>query len=454
MDSILAGINLEKFNCEHVDVRIEQTQKTVLTSKNGELEQGITIPESGALIRVFNSGQWYYASTTDLLAESIVDSINKLIISSGGEASKPEDILSGGGLECEKICNLEDDFAVFASIREKQKLFPDMEKILDSEILVVDSTIAYIDTLLRKWYRNSKGQYRYYDTEQSGLKAYYVLKEDDSVYEAGYLKYGHRISDFAERAAELAADLEEAKKFLHAPTIKPGKYPVVLSERVTGVFAHESFGHKSEADFMLSDENMKLEWEIGKQVGSEILSIVDEGLIPGTSGYMPFDDEGVNKEKTYLIDKGILRGRLHSQHTATVLEEKPTGNARAINFHFEPIVRMTNTYVEAGDLSFEELLAPIKEGFYIDDFNHGSGMSTFTIAPSRAYKIENGKITDPVKVNVISGTIFETLYNIDALSDEVKIFSFVGGGCGKMEQMPLSVGFGGPKVRVKEMNVS
>ena len=101
----------------------------------------------------------------------------------------------------------------------------------------------------------------------------------------------------------------------------------------------------------------------------------------------------------------------------------------------------------------EELIKGVKYGILIDTIKHGSGMSTFTIAPSMAFLIEDGKITKPVKFSVISGNVMKTLDQIDAVSDELELLSFVGGGCGKMEQFPLPVGFGGPYVRVKEINV-
>lgn len=131
----------------------------------------------------------------------------------------------------------------------------------------------------------------------------------------------------------------------------------------------------------------------------------------------------------------------------------PTGNARAIDCTFEPIVRMTTTYIEGGDLDFDQLIAPIKKGYYIKTIRHGSGMSTFTIAPSLAYEIVDGKLGRPVQISVLTGSVFETLGLIDGLTRDVQLLSFVTGGCGKMEQMNLPVGFGGPYVRVSSMNV-
>jgi TldD protein len=227
-----------------------------------------------------------------------------------------------------------------------------------------------------------------------------------------------------------------------------------MDSEVVGVFAHESFGHKSEADFMLGDENAKDNWKIGERVGNECLSIVDYGAQVGSSGYCPIDDEGTPVKKTYLINNGLLAGRLHSIATSQALDEEPTGNGRAKDFEFEPIVRMTNTYVEPGELTFEELISKVKLGIYALDMNHGSGLSTFTIAPRRCYMIRDGKIAEPVRVSVMSGSVFDALNMIEGCTKDFKLESMAFGGCGKMEQWPLPVGFGGPQVLISKLVVS
>ena len=115
---------------------------------------------------------------------------------------------------------------------------------------------------------------------------------------------------------------------------------------------------------------------------------------------------------------------------------------------------MTSTIIEAGDKTKEELFAGVSHGYFIKTYKHGSGMSTFTIAPALAYEIVDGKIGDPVKIAVVCGNVFETLNLIDGLSNEVVVHSSVTGGCGKMEQFPLNVAFGGPYVSISKMNVS
>ncbi len=198
---------------------------------------------------------------------------------------------------------------------------------------------------------------------------------------------------------------------------------------------------------MIGDETMMKAWALGTRVGSPELCILDRGDLEG-NGYVPFDDEGTRARCNPIIKDGILTGRLHSAVTAAALDEELTGNARATSFEFEPIVRMTNTYIGSGSLTRDELFAAVDEGIFIEALNHGSGMSTFTIAPRRAYMIRGGEIAEPVSISVISGNVMETLHNIDGFSDQAESFSFALGGCGKMEQFPLRVGFGGPYIRV------
>lgn len=103
---------------------------------------------------------------------------------------------------------------------------------------------------------------------------------------------------------------------------------------------------------------------------------------------------------------------------------------------------MTATYIGGGELTLEELLAPIELGVYIHDFNHGSGMSTFTIAPNKAYMIRNGKLAEPVRISVVTGSVMHTLHEIDGLTKDVKVCSLSTGGAAKGSSGPLRVAFG------------
>lgn len=115
---------------------------------------------------------------------------------------------------------------------------------------------------------------------------------------------------------------------------------------------------------------------------------------------------------------------------------------------------MTSTYIEPGTESLNSILNRSEGAILVDGFKHGSGLSTFTIAPTRSYRILPGGEKEPVRLAVISGSVFDTLQNIEAISSDFSLFNSALGGCGKMEQWPLPVSDGGPYVLVKDMQVS
>lgn len=436
----------------YTDIRIETTRTTNISYENNELKQNKCKKEKGAFIRIFDGERWYYSTITN------VEDIQKEIDELAEMAKRNKDIYNHPvvkRMEVNKGKELRytDNNILSISNDDKIKLLESYLPILKEFPEVLNSRLLYKDTYITKEIISSKGTDITFDIQNAYIASRYSLSVNgmtqnggETIYEADFSKLFNKEELFRE---DIIKNLNYIKE---AVPVKKGMYTCILSPVVAGVFAHESFGHKSEADFMIGDEMMMKEWKLGTKVGSPILNIIDTGNIEG-SGYVPYDDEGTKAKETYLIKDGVLSGRLHSAYTAGALEEDVTGNSRAINFEYEPIVRMTTTYIGAGNLTKEELFEGVKEGIYIDGFMHGSGMSTFTIAPSTAYMIRDGKIAEPVKISVITGNVMSTLNEIDGVSDTVEIKSLGTGGCGKMEQWPLSVGLGGPYVRVNKINV-
>ena len=439
-------------NGYYADVRIEYRYITDIEYRNEQLQDLVQRNYKGAFIRLYDGNMWYYSSTDEI--DKVQEELNKLY----DLAIYNEDILDDEAVKRyevnnETIMKFTQNCVENIALEKKKALLQSYFPIIRDYEEIKLSTARYIDRYSVYEFYSSKGTNIKYDFQNCGLAFRNAMSFEKEVFQSFYQNADDNFDSISKLHQELKEALDESRNYLHnAKPVTPGTYEVILSPLAAGVFAHESFGHKSEADFMIGDQTMRAEWSIGKKVGSDILSIVDSGQETGT-GYVPFDDEGNRATKTYLIKKGILAGRLHNSFTAKELEEEVTGNARAVNTDFEPIVRMTTTYIEGGDLSVEELFNGVKNGFYIKTIFHGSGMSTFTIAPAIAYKIENGKITTPAKISVITGNVFETLGFINGLSKDVKLLSFVTGGCGKMEQYPLNVGFGGPYVRVAQMKV-
>ncbi len=436
----------------YADVRVEDRFTTTISYTNGFLKEIKERNEKRAFIRVFDGKMWFFASTTDL--SDIQNKLDGLY----AQAKPNVKILKNRIVKRFEVNN--DVKMVFAinsvrniDIAQKKALLESYLPTLSSSPLMSMPGATYVDRNSVFEFSSSKGAYVKYDYQTCGISLSCTLTNGSDFLQA-HQQFGE--TEFSKLKGKKNAILQSLKEQItclkEGVAIIPGEYPVILSPEATGIFAHESFGHKSEADFMLADEGIRREWQIGKAVASPLLSIVDCGKSVG-SGYVPYDDEGAHARKNYLIKNGILAGRLHNAQTSAYLNEKVTGNARAVDCTFEPIVRMTNTYIEKGELTKEELFEGVKFGYYIKSVKHGSGMSKFTIAPHVAYEIVDGKITRPVKISVISGDVFTTLGLIDGLSDKVEFMSFVMGGCGKNEQSRLPVGFGGPYVRVSKMFV-
>ncbi len=442
-----------KFNPNFfTDIRIEETTITFYSFLQGEIENVINRKKKGAFLRVFDGNKWYYSSTTEI--DKIQDELE--ILYSNGTPNpmiNEHPIVKRMPNDHSTCLRFKDCKATDVPMEDKLALIRSFFPIFAANTKLSMWQAIYSEKYLVKNIFNSNGADITTDWQLCGMQYSITMLDGDKIFHNSHETAVDRFSDLQMRDSELIDMLKQSDEFLsNSKPIKPGKYMTILSPMVAGVFAHESFGHKSEADFMLGDENMKKEWEIGKKVGTDILTIVDDGNIPG-SGYIGFDDEGFPPQRTYLVKNGILAGRLHSIETAVSLDEEPTGNARALNFEFEPIVRMTSTFIEPGKLTKDELFAQVREGIFIEKIKHGSGMSTFTLAPSVAYFIKDGKIAYPIDISVVTGSVFETLGRIEALSDKQVIFSNVLGGCGKEEQHPLPVSFGGPYVLISELNV-
>lgn len=435
----------------YADVRTENRFTTVIFYVDGKKRETRVRVEKRAFVRVFDGKNWFYASTTDEgEVQACLDRLYK--------TAKPNPRIASNRTvrKFEVNSDVKMSFAPVSvrnvALEKKEALLLDYLAAIKPYGGVMESG-RYLDRNSVYEFYSSKGAYIKYDYQTCGFVLGCTFLYGKEFSKASFSLGETEFDKLCGKRAAVKRSFAEQRDFVaKAKAVRPGNYTVILSPEAAGVFAHESFGHKSEADFMLADQALAKEWTIGKHVASPILSIVDCGKEKGC-GYCPYDDEGSKARKNYLIKNGVLAGRLHDAETAAYLKEKLTGNARAVGCDYEPIVRMTTTYIEKGELSKDELFAGVKHGYYIKSVKHGSGMSKFTIAPHLAYEIIDGKIGEPVKISVISGDVFKTLGLIDGLSDKVELSSFVEGGCGKIEQANLPVGFGGPYVRVTEMFV-
>ncbi|MHB8352015.1 MAG: TldD/PmbA family protein [Thermoplasmata archaeon] len=247
---------------------------------------------------------------------------------------------------------------------------------------------------------------------------------------------------FTEEAIRSAA--RNAVELLTSAAPPVGRMPVLLDPSTAGTFAHESFGHGSEADQFLRDRSY-LKPLFGQSVGPEGLTLVDDGGYPNAWGTLGFDDEGTPTQHTVLVDRGRFVEVLHDRETAHALGRRTTGNARRADFLSRTFVRMTNTFVEPGDFSLEELVKEAGDGILLERCTSGIEDplgGQMQIKVKRARRIEHGTLTEAYSGMALSGRVLDFLKAIRGIG-RAEYFSISPGLCGKGHTDLLPAGTGG-----------
>jgi TldD protein len=449
IDAVAASLapRLKKPPADYTEARFEASETSHITYIGKELESIGRATASGGNARALVKGGWGFTSFNrfDKLSDRLSQAVEQArSVGSGKSALAPvppaTDSVPAGVAQN----------PVEIPLAEKKKLLDGYNEIIWSVPQIQTSSIAYSDSRKKVIFLSSEGSFITQERADVTLRLTAVAAKDGDVQQVG-LSLGSRgdfsaIKGLHDKVKEMARN---AVALLTAPPAKGGEYTVVLDPILAGVFVHEAFGHLSESDFVYENERMREIMVLGKQFGGEHLNVVDSASDPpGLRGSFKYDDEGTRAVKTYLIRGGKLVGRLHSRETAARMNEPPTGNARAINYRFPPIVRMTNTYIEPGTVSFNDMIADIKEGIYARNWYGGTtSMEMFTFSAGEMFMIRNGKIAEALRPSILTGNVFITLKNIDAIGNDLGMNE--GGGCGKGNQMPLPVANGSPHIRIR-----
>ena len=247
--------------------------------------------------------------------------------------------------------------------------------------------------------------------------------------------------------------LEQAILNLEAEAAPAGSMPVVLGSGWPGILLHEAIGHGLEGDFNRK-ETSAFSGRIGERVAADNVTVVDDGTIENRRGSLNIDDEGTSTSCTTLIERGILKGYMQDKHNARLMGVQSTGNGRRESYAHLPMPRMTNTYMLGGERHPEEIIASVDKGLYAVQFGGGQVDITngkFVFYASQAYKIENGKVTNPVKGATIIGNGPDVLTRVSMVGNDMALDSGIG-TCGKDGQS-VPVGVGQPTIKIDEITV-
>lgn len=247
--------------------------------------------------------------------------------------------------------------------------------------------------------------------------------------------------------------VHQAVTNLDARPAPAGMMTVVLGSGWPGILLHEAVGHGLEGDFNRKGSST-FSGRMGSQVAAKGVTVVDDGTLPGRRGSLNIDDEGNPTQRTVLIDDGILVAYLQDSLNARLMGVAPTGNGRRESFAHLPLPRMTNTSMESGDKSPEEIIRSVKKGIYAVNFGGGQVDITsgkFVFSMSEAYLIENGKVTCPVKGATLIGSGPEAMTQVSMIGNDMRLDPGVG-TCGK-EGQSVPVGVGQPTLRIEGLTV-
>ncbi len=243
--------------------------------------------------------------------------------------------------------------------------------------------------------------------------------------------------------------VEDCAKLLRATRVPGGTYRCVFDPDMAGLFAHEAFGHGTEAD-MFTKRRAKGADYMGKRVASDLVDMFDNPALPGQAASYFFDDEGQLASATQIITRGILTAPMTDLVSASKLGIKRSANGRRESVQRKVYTRMSNTYFGPGKDKHDDLVASIDEGLLVRHARNGMEDPKGWGIQCEAYmaeEIKGGKKTGAVFGPVIiTGYVPDLLMSIDGVSDGVEIGGL--GMCGKGYKEWVKVTDGGPSLRL------
>ena len=353
---------LKGHGADYCEIRIEESDSTRLTYRGKGLDDTTQSSGRGGNVRAVVKGGWGFASFNDLsdLKSKVAVAVEQAR-AVGGEGTKLADVEPHVESVPAVIVNDPADVPLSEKVRQMDHYLG----ICLSQQGVQGVDMVYGDSRRRTFFGSSEGTYVEQEQVHVITRISAQARKGGDVQQAGFSigSQGdyHLMHDLDE---DVAASAKRAVDLLSAHALTGGERTVILDPVLAGVFVHEAFGHLSEGDNVSENDKLRDLMYMGRKFGGKHLNFTDGAAMPHLRGSYKYDDEGTPSTRTPLVREGVLVGRLHSRETAALLGEKPTGNARAINHAFPPIVRMTNTIIEPGDATFEDLIEGVDDGVY------------------------------------------------------------------------------------------
>lgn len=439
----------------YTELRCQENSSIGIMMMNGNLIQNVRSSSSGISARANVNGSWGFASNSNINDESIRQVLN--LAKQNGELLNSKSLNKNRELMTSNY-SIEKSFAT-KKVRLTQKQLIEFTKEIDNYIIkkygdLVSRSVRVNELNMEKSLITSSGAELYSFLPRANIKIQLVVNDNNDVpvelYEiiSGLGQFEDKFSkpeDLYEKIDNIYEKLRLKAEGIYADG---GLKDCILAPDLAGILAHEAIGHTTEADFVLSG-SIAGEY-MNKEVASPLVTLVDyANTVFGKTCPVPIyiDDEGTKAEDVTIIEKGILKGYMHSKESANMFNVAPTGNARAYEFSDEPIIRMRNTCILPGTDKLEDMISSVEDGYYIMNPSNGQADATseFMFGVTMGYEIKNGKLGKAIKDTTISGVAFDMLKTVTMVSDDLLWLN--GGMCGKKQ--PITVGMGGPAIKCK-----
>ncbi len=410
--------------------------------------------ECGFVIKL-NDGRCFFEYSTDDISGDKEELAQKIISSLRLSPSLEGNAIYSNDIDDEKLVksfSRECDFEEYTPEHLISYCEDVKDALLSSDDKIVNAVCALnFFTVSKLFISKNKELDQFYSWVNATAVA--VLRNGDKMAQAHEGSYSNLMSEALKKLPELLPKLvEKVNKISTAKPIEPGVYDCITDSSITGLIAHEAFGHGVEMDQFVKDRALAKEY-VGKYVASPICNMRDGAASAFSTASYFFDDDGVLAQDTQIIKDGVLVSGICDLTSASELMCEPTGNGRRESFKRKAYTRMTNTFFEKGNDKLQDMIASIKHGYMLFETDNGmEDPKNWQIQCTAQYGIEiiDGKLTDNyVAPVVMSGYVPDVLKSISMISDEFKVIG--SGSCGKGYKEWVRVADGGPalKVRVK-----
>lgn len=441
---------------DYADLFFEHSYRNNIGLQDGAVNRASSNIDFGVGIQVLRGDQTGYAYAENVTLEEMLRAARLAARIADQPAAQTEAIRlfpeTGGG-DYYPTRTPWDEIAISDKAPFLQKL---NDRIFAKDSRVTKVMASLSDTTSHILFCNSEGQI-YYDYRPMAALSAVCIMEDKGRIENSYAARAYRMgAEFLTDTLieEIAGEaVDKTALLFHAIKPKGGEMPVVMGAGGSGILLHEAIGHAFEADFNRKDISIFAD-RLNKRICDRTINVVDDGTIPFNRGSVNIDDEGIEGQKTYIVREGVLTSYLHDRLSAKHYGIRSTGNGRRESFRQVPIPRMRATYMEAGDMTEEEMIATVKRGIYAANFTNGQvqiGAGDFTFFVKDGYLIENGKLTRPIKDINIIGNGPKALADITMVGNNYKMDNGTW-TCGKDGQScPVTCGM--PSALVSKLTV-